>query len=256
MYSLVRRAPLHAVFSNTLGVLFRSAHAPHRQHHLTSLVFRRRRFLSARFVGCASAMRSRSTASPWCFAAACSVNNFGDPRKRFSLGCHPLDSKRMLRAHYGDLGCTTHGSPSFFANLAALAPHLQHHEAARLSQEATLGPCTLSQRRCRVSHAFCPSHHRLRASHTPRSAITFHCASACGDARESRAFPWLVLLVPSLRWCDDVWLSFSSFGSKDEVPNVVDDGSACFDSCIVSSRAPSLATSSARSLPAAMVRPA
>ena len=33
LYSLVRRAPLHAVFSNILGALFRSARAPHRQHH-------------------------------------------------------------------------------------------------------------------------------------------------------------------------------------------------------------------------------
>ena len=47
---------------------------------------------------------------------ACFMNSFGDPRYRFSLGCQPLDSKRMLRA-----------SLSFFANLAVLAPHLQHH---------------------------------------------------------------------------------------------------------------------------------
>ena len=61
-YSSVRRAPLHAVSSNTLGALFISARAPRRQHHLTSPVFRRRCFVSAGSVGCASSERSRSTA--------------------------------------------------------------------------------------------------------------------------------------------------------------------------------------------------
>ena len=79
------------------------------------LDFRSKCFLSSGFVGCVSAMRSRVTVclrsaspalsqlSPWWLcrhlAHACIVNSFGDPRKRFSLGCQPLDSKRMLRAY-------------------------------------------------------------------------------------------------------------------------------------------------------------
>ena len=60
-HSMVRGAPLHAVFSNNLGALFRSTRAPHLQHNLTSPDLRSRCFLSSGFVGCASAMRSRIT---------------------------------------------------------------------------------------------------------------------------------------------------------------------------------------------------
>ena len=45
--SLVRGAPLHAVFSNNLGALSRSTRAPHIQHHLISPVLRSKRFLSS-----------------------------------------------------------------------------------------------------------------------------------------------------------------------------------------------------------------
>ena len=44
-YSLVRGAPLHAVFSNNLGALSRSTRAPHFQHHLISPVLRSKVFL-------------------------------------------------------------------------------------------------------------------------------------------------------------------------------------------------------------------
>ena len=162
-----------------------------------------------------------------------------DPRKRFSLGCQPLYSKRMLRAYSSVLGCPTHGSPRFLANLAALAPHLQHHTKLPV-QEVTLSSRVLSQCRRRMSHTFCPCQLRLR-SPTRWALVTRSAAplspAAPQDMRtrqnRCRTFPSFIFLVPSLRECDHVWPSLSSFHSEDETANVADDCLARFDSSFV-----------------------
>ena len=121
----------------------------------------------------------------------CIVNSFGDPRKRFSLGCQPL-GKRMLRAvllrprmpntrfaqFLRELGCSR-STPA--------APQ----EAASLSQEVTLWPRVLSQCRRRMPNTFCPRQLRLRSPtrcafcHTLRRTIVAHCASERVDPPES-----------------------------------------------------------------------
>ena len=76
-------------------------------------------------------------------------------------------------------------------------------------------------------------------------------------------FPSFIFLIPSLRRCDHVWPSLSSFRSEYETANVADDRLTRFDSSLVRVAQDglegvvtrSLASSAARSLPAATKRP-
>ena len=112
------------------------------------------------------------------------------------------------------------------------------HEAGRLRQEKTLRPRVLSQCRRRMSHTLCPCQFRFRSptrcSFVTRFTVPLSSsAPQCMRTRQCRchAFPPLVLFTPFLKWCDDVWPSFSSFRLEDEATVAAVDGSACFDSC-------------------------
>ena len=81
----------------------------------------------------------------------------------------------------------------------------------------------LSQCRCRMPHTFCPVlpsrlHHLLACRTRPNRC---------------RTTPSLIFLVTSLMRRDHIWPSLSSFRSENEITNVVDDGLALFDSCLV-----------------------
>ena len=78
------------------------------------------------------------------------------------------------------------------------------HEAARLSQELTLWPCLLSQRRCRMPQAFTASRFCLRCIIACMLAtrlappLPSTARQRVGTRQDRRcAFPALVLLVPT-----------------------------------------------------------
>ena len=193
-YSLVRVAPLHAVFSNTLEALFRSTRAPtspapfdfSRPQEQVLLVVRicRLRLCRAEPNYC-----SLVAVPPPC--PCLHLNSFGDPRKRFSLGCQPLDSKRMLRCIF----LSSRMADTRFAKLlrelgcSCSTPAALTRSCPSEPEEVTLWPRMLAQCRCRMLHTFCPSHFCLRGPITCvlalRSAIVVPCASMHEDAPES-----------------------------------------------------------------------
>ena len=76
----------------------------------------------------------------------------------------------------------------------------------------TLGPCLLSQRRCSMPQALSASQFCLRCTITcmlPTRLAPPLPSTARQRVKtrqyQRRVFPTLVLLVPTLRWCDTIW---------------------------------------------------
>ena len=174
-YSLVRGVPLLAVFSNNLGALSRSTRAPHFQHHLTSPDLKSNCFLSSGCVGCASAMRSRTTAcqpSPVTVVPLVALpppypclhrEQFWRSKKAILLG--------MPAARWqADASCILLSSrkpKTRSAKLLALPMPSQD------AQHILSVPASPSQPR------------QMRVCHTLRSAIVVRCASRHEDATEA-----------------------------------------------------------------------
>ena len=142
----------------------------------------------------------------------------------------------------------------------------QRNEPARLSQEVTLGPRVLPS-----VVAGCSTHSVLQCTIACLS-VTRTVAPLPSTARQRvgtcqnrcYAFPSLACFIPFLRWCDDVWPSLPSFAWKMKLPMNLMMALLVWTAALhvryriygqESSRAPSLASSSARSLPAAMMQP-
>ena len=114
------------------------------------------------------------------------------------------------------------------------------HKAANKCQEVKLWSRVLSQCRRRMPHTFCPYQLRFRSS-TKCSLVTDFAVPLSSAApqdvrtRQNRfcPFPSLMFLFPSLRRCDHVRPSLSSFCSENETANISDDCLTRFDSSLV-----------------------
>ena len=256
-YSLVRGALLHAVFSNNLGALSRSTRAPHFQHHMISpdlrsrcflvIGIRRLRFCHAEPNYCSPELSQPSPVAvvplvalpPPCpclhreqFRRSTKAILLGVPttRQQTDATCvllRPWMPNTRFAKFLRGLGCSR-STPA--------APH----KAASLSQEVTLWSRVLSQRRRRMPNTFCACQFRFR-SPTRRAFVTCFAEPSLPTVpqdmwtRQNRlcTFPSFIFLVPSLRRCDYVWPSLSSFRSENETANAADDRLARFDSSLV-----------------------
>ena len=218
-----------------------------------------------------SASPALSQLSPWWLcrhlARACAVNSFGDSKKRFSFRCQPLGSKRsfVVYLEFSDGRHTVRRASSrTWLLLLRTCSTTQSCPSEPGGDTVALPalPAPLPDAPDILSEQVSPSRtHHLRACHTLRSTILVPCASARGDAPGPA--PHVSIARPfSSHPCGGVSTSGTRsppFARRMKLPMwpmmaLLVSTAALYVSYRMdwkkSSRAPSLASSSARSLPA------